>query len=138
MSARVPSVAQPIWRPASELNGAVPRQQGRGQIARVLVRSLTSQAALRKTFELVAEPGPEQVDLEPLFAALDADAIGSLDATHDAANMAMEREPQLWKGNRNRSSGIWNDTAPRLSRAVRWRLTSARPARATEAQLMMK
>jgi uncharacterized protein YbjT (DUF2867 family) len=62
----------------------------RRQIARVLVRSLTSQAALRKTLELVAEVGPEQADLDPLFAALDADAIGAVDAVHDAANMPLE------------------------------------------------
>jgi hypothetical protein len=51
----------------------------RRQIAEVLVRSLTSDAALRKTLELVAESGPEEEDLDPMFAALDADAIGALD-----------------------------------------------------------
>lgn len=65
----------------------------RRQIARVLVRSLTSQAALRKTFELVAETGPEQTDLDPLFAALDPDAIGAVDAARDAANMSLGAEP---------------------------------------------
>jgi uncharacterized protein YbjT (DUF2867 family) len=66
----------------------------RRQIARVLVRSLTSQAAWRKTLELIAERGPEQADLDPLFAALDADAIDALDAIHDAANMRLDEEPQ--------------------------------------------
>jgi uncharacterized protein YbjT (DUF2867 family) len=70
-------------------DGAVARRE----IARVLVRSLTSRAAPRKTFELVAETGPERRDLDPLFAALDADAIGAVDAARDAANMALEAEP---------------------------------------------
>ncbi|MBZ9700544.1 MULTISPECIES: SDR family oxidoreductase [unclassified Mesorhizobium] len=65
----------------------------RRQIARVLVRSLTSEAALRKTFEVIAETGLEQADFDPLFAALDADPAGSLDAAHDTANMAVEKEP---------------------------------------------
>ncbi|UHD44106.1 SDR family oxidoreductase [Aureimonas altamirensis] len=71
-------------------DGAVARRQ----IARVLVSSLTSQAADRKTLELVTEHGREQADLDPLFAALDADAAGALDAIHDAANMPLDREPQ--------------------------------------------
>ena len=43
----------------------------------VLVASLTSEAALRKSVELVATHGPAQPDLEPLFAALDADPPGA-------------------------------------------------------------
>ena len=64
------------------------------QIAQVLVRSLTSPEADRKTFELIATAGAAQQDLGPLFAALDADAPGSLDAVHDAANMPLEEEPR--------------------------------------------
>ena len=45
----------------------------RRQLAQVLVASLTSESALRKTFELVAVRGPAQHDLAPLFAALEAD-----------------------------------------------------------------
>lgn len=66
----------------------------RRQIAEVLVRSLTSPEADRKTFELVATSGAAQQDLGPLFAALDADPRGSIDAVHDAANMPLEDEPQ--------------------------------------------
>lgn len=66
----------------------------RRQIAQVLVRSLTSEQALRKTFELVATTGPAQDDFDPLFAALDADARGALDAVHDTANMPLPDEPQ--------------------------------------------
>ena len=66
----------------------------RRQLAQVLVASLTSEAALRKSFELVATHGPAQPDLEPLFAALDADPPGELDAVHDLANMPLANEPQ--------------------------------------------
>lgn len=66
----------------------------RRQIAEVLVRCLTSPAADRKTFELVATAGAPQGDLDPLFAALDADLPGSLDAVHDTPNMPVEEEPE--------------------------------------------
>lgn len=66
----------------------------RRQIAAVLVRSLTSRAALRKTFELVAEHGPQQADFEPLFGALEADRPGALDACQDTADMPLAREPE--------------------------------------------
>lgn len=65
----------------------------RRQIAEVLVRSLTSPQADRKTFELVATAGAAQQDFGPLFAPLDADSPGSLDAVHDAPNMPLEEEP---------------------------------------------
>lgn len=65
----------------------------RRQIAHVLVASLTSDPALRKTFELVAQQGPAQLDLDPLFAPLHADLPGALDAVHDVANMPLEEEP---------------------------------------------
>ena len=70
-------------------DGVIARQQ----IAEVLVRSLTSDAARAKTFELVAERGPAPKDLEPLFTALEADAAGALDAVRDAANMPLDDEP---------------------------------------------
>ena len=66
----------------------------RRQIAQVLVASLTSDQALRKSFELVATQGPAQHDLEALFAGLDADPPGALDAVHDVANMPLQKEPQ--------------------------------------------
>lgn len=66
----------------------------RSQIAQALVASLASEAAQAKTFELVAEKGPAQVDLDALFAALDADAPGALDAVRDIANMPLDQEPQ--------------------------------------------
>ena len=65
----------------------------RQQIAEVLVSSLTSDAARGKTFELVAEKGPAQKDLEPLFVALEADHAGALDAVRDTADMPLSDEP---------------------------------------------
>lgn len=66
----------------------------RRQIARVLVAALASPAAERTTFELVAETGDEQVDLEPVFAALDTDPAGSLEGVRDLANQPLEDEPE--------------------------------------------
>lgn len=70
-------------------DGAVARRQ----LAQMLVHSLTSAAADRKTFELVAERGPEPADLDQLLAAIDGDALGALDAVHDNANMPISEEP---------------------------------------------
>ena len=66
----------------------------RHQIARVLVDSLASQAADHLTFELVAEQGPTQYDLEPDFAALDKDAAASIDGVHDKNTMPIDSEPE--------------------------------------------
>lgn len=66
----------------------------RRQLAQVLVASLTSESALRKTFELVAVKGSAQHDLAPLFAALEADPPGRLDAVRDLANMPLPEEPK--------------------------------------------
>lgn len=66
----------------------------RSQIAQVLVSSLTSQPALGKTFELVAEKGPAQEDLDPMLAALDADLPGAVDGVRDMPNQPLDKEPQ--------------------------------------------
>jgi uncharacterized protein YbjT (DUF2867 family) len=65
----------------------------RAQIARALVASLTSSAADHKTCELVAERGPAQDDIDPLFQALQPDPLGSLDGVLDRANMPLDEEP---------------------------------------------
>jgi uncharacterized protein YbjT (DUF2867 family) len=70
-------------------DGVVSRQQ----IAEVLVRSLTSNAAQGKTFELVAERGSATTDFDALFASLGADAAGALDAIRDTPNMPLATEP---------------------------------------------
>ena len=69
----------------------------RDEIARVLVDSLTNQAADRRTLELVATDGPEQDDLTPLFAALTPDAPGALDGALDAATAPPAAEPQRFR-----------------------------------------
>lgn len=66
----------------------------RRQIARVLVASLTDPDAAGRTLELVAERGAEQADLNPLFAALEPDAAGSIDGIHDRPNLPLDDEPQ--------------------------------------------
>ena len=66
----------------------------RRQIAEVLVRSLSSDHALHKTFELIATIGPAPDDFDALFTPLDADSQGALDGVHDIANMPLEDEPQ--------------------------------------------
>jgi uncharacterized protein YbjT (DUF2867 family) len=71
-------------------DGAIARRQ----LAAVLVRSLTSDEAVRKTFELVSAKGSMQDDLDSLFVALDADPAGALDAVNDTANMPFEDEPK--------------------------------------------
>ncbi len=65
----------------------------RRQIAQVLVNSLSSDAAEKKTFELVAELGPAPDDLDRLFAALKTDQPGALDGVYDNANMPLADEP---------------------------------------------
>lgn len=66
----------------------------RRQIAEVLVHSLGSPFALRKTFELVAEAGRAPHTLDPLLAAVDADPVGTLDGVRDLENMPLNDEPQ--------------------------------------------
>lgn len=66
----------------------------RRQIARVLVDSLTDPNAIGRTLELVAERGPEQDDLGPVFAALHADVAGSFDGVRDRSNLPLDGEPQ--------------------------------------------
>jgi uncharacterized protein YbjT (DUF2867 family) len=63
----------------------------REQIAQVLVASLTSDAADHKTFELAAEKGDVQADLDPVFAALQDDA--ELDGPLDRDNLPLAEEP---------------------------------------------
>jgi uncharacterized protein YbjT (DUF2867 family) len=66
----------------------------RPQIAEVLVHSVISDRATRKTFELVATTGPASDDLDALFAPLEPDAQGALDGVRDMQNMPLNDEPQ--------------------------------------------
>lgn len=73
----------------SPSDGVVAREQ----IAQVLVASLTSAAANRKTFELVAERGAAQADVKPLLAALPADPADGYDGHRDRDNLPLTQEP---------------------------------------------
>ncbi|MBI5160738.1 MAG: SDR family oxidoreductase [Micrococcales bacterium] len=66
----------------------------RRELARVLVESLTDPDAVRRTFELSSERGPEQADLGPVFAALQPDPEGTVDGVLDAPNLPLENEPR--------------------------------------------
>jgi uncharacterized protein YbjT (DUF2867 family) len=66
----------------------------RRQIAEVLVHSLISNRATRKTFELIATTGPAPKDFDELFAPLEPDQPGVLDGVHDMPNMPLNDEPQ--------------------------------------------
>ena len=65
----------------------------RAQIAHVLLVSLICGAVDHKTLELVAEHGPAQTDLDPLFAALEPDPVYALDGVRDVDNMPLGDEP---------------------------------------------
>lgn len=65
----------------------------RARIAQVLLASLTSVAADRKTFELVAERGEVQSDLDPLFGALKDDGSAALVGPQDRDNLPLADEP---------------------------------------------
>lgn len=76
----------------------------RAQIANVLVASLTSPAAAGKTFELVAETGPAQTDLEPLFTALLPDK--ELDGAQDSPTLPLDAEPDTVMADLEQLRGI--------------------------------
>jgi uncharacterized protein YbjT (DUF2867 family) len=82
-------------------DGVVSRQQ----IAEVLVRSLSSEAARGKTFELVSERGPATRDFDALFAKLDLDTVGALDAVRDTPNMPLSNEPARVREDLQRVAG---------------------------------
>lgn len=66
----------------------------REQIAHVLVSALNNDAAINKTFELVAERGEAQPDFTPLFADLQADNPQKNDGVLDLNNMPFSEEPE--------------------------------------------
>lgn len=69
----------------------------RDEIARVLIDSLSTAAASRKTLELAAENGPEQDDLTEAFAALRPDPPGGLDGAADTNIVPPENEPARFR-----------------------------------------
>jgi uncharacterized protein YbjT (DUF2867 family) len=87
-------------RAGSSADGVIARHQ----IARVLVDSLTSPTQ-NITFELVAERGPAQNDLNPLFAELQVDVAGSVDGVRDPDNMPVDAEPDSARRDLNSATG---------------------------------
>lgn len=65
----------------------------REDIARVLVDSLFVGEAAYKTLELLAEEGPGQADLTPLFHELAADREDSVDGIDDRDSLPADAEP---------------------------------------------
>jgi uncharacterized protein YbjT (DUF2867 family) len=65
---------------------------GRGQLAEVLVRSLLSDTAEGRTFELFAVEGERPSDWDGLFATTAPDLPGSLDGAADAEDVPLEAE----------------------------------------------
>lgn len=80
-------------RSGSPADGVIARDE----IARVLIGSLGPDAAVRKTFELVAGEGPEQDDLTALFAALVPDPPASLDGAEDSTALPLDQEPPVFR-----------------------------------------
>ncbi|MEV2193608.1 SDR family oxidoreductase [Streptomyces phaeochromogenes] len=66
----------------------------RDQIAETLVRSLLTNTALGKTFELIATEGEEPSDWAELFGTLKTDESGSVDGVSDPADLPVAAEPQ--------------------------------------------
>jgi uncharacterized protein YbjT (DUF2867 family) len=65
---------------------------GRGQLAEVLVRSLLSDTAEGRTFELFAVEGEPPSDWDGLFATTAPDRPGSLDGAADPEDVPLEAE----------------------------------------------
>jgi len=67
---------------------------GREQVAEVLVRSLLTDTAVAKTFELFAEPGRAPTEWDGLFAPLTPDPAGALDGAGDPDTLpSLDGEP---------------------------------------------
>ena len=69
----------------------------RDEIARVLIDSLSTDGANRKTLELAAEVGLEQEDLTATFEALVPDMPGSLDGVLDKNQVPVAAEPARFR-----------------------------------------
>ncbi|WP_263312067.1 NmrA family NAD(P)-binding protein [Brachybacterium atlanticum] len=73
----------------SPADGAISREQ----LARVLLAAHTTADATGLTLEVVAERGPEQSQLDSLFAGLRADVTGEVDGALDPDTLPLGAEP---------------------------------------------
>jgi uncharacterized protein YbjT (DUF2867 family) len=81
-------IQRPVLRQGdTSASGAVSRET----VAEVLVRTLTSAAAVGRTFELFSEPGAAPSDWDTVFTTVDPDS--GLDGAHDAATLPVTGEP---------------------------------------------
>uniref|UniRef100_UPI000AB16CC1 NAD(P)H-binding protein n=1 Tax=Streptomyces scabiei TaxID=1930 RepID=UPI000AB16CC1 len=74
-----PTQRRLVLKPGGTADGGIARDQ----IAETLVRSLPTDTALGKTFELIAIEGEEPSDWAELFEALKTDESGSVDGVLD-------------------------------------------------------
>ena len=70
-------------------SGAVSRED----VAEVLIRSLLTDEAAGKTFELYATAGEATSDWAGLFGTAIADTAGALDGAKDTENLPLDKEP---------------------------------------------
>jgi uncharacterized protein YbjT (DUF2867 family) len=70
-------------------SGAVSRED----VAEVLIRSLLTDEAMGKTFELYATAGEATTDWAGLFGTAIADTAGALDGAKDTENLPLDKEP---------------------------------------------
>lgn len=85
-----PNEKQLVLEQGGTLDGGIARRQ----IAEVLIRSLITDSARNKTFELVARDGEQQTNWNELFAPLRPDQPGELDGALDPQNLPVQDEPQ--------------------------------------------
>ena len=79
---------------------------GRDQVADVLVRSLLTDTAVGKTFELFAEPGPAPTAWAALFLPLTPDTVGELDGAGDPDTLpTLGGEPENVRADLSRLAG---------------------------------
>lgn len=78
-----------IIRQGDTSSGAVSREQ----VAEVLIRSLLTDTALGKTFELYATAGTATTNWKGLFNTAVPDAVGALDGARDTDNLPLDKEP---------------------------------------------
>jgi len=79
---------------------------GRDQVADVLVRSLLTDTAVGKTFELFAEPGPAPTAWAALFLPLTPDTAGELDGAGDPDTLPpLGDEPESVRADLSRLAG---------------------------------
>jgi uncharacterized protein YbjT (DUF2867 family) len=96
------TVVRPSWFSSSAGNRIVIEQGDAGsgsvsreQVAEVLIRSLLTDTAKGKTFELYATSGQETTDWNGLFGTAVPDAVGALDGVRDKNNLPLDEEPAL-------------------------------------------